>query len=138
MRPSADYRLVGEALLLLGIARVGLWVLPFRTMRYLLQRAALLGRGARERPERVAWAVAAAAARLPSPFRGCLPKALAAHTMLQRHGAPAELVIGVRREGASGRVQAHAWVRSGQQVVTGGLEDLPTYQPLTSPAGPGA
>ncbi len=131
-----DVRLAAEALGLLVAARVGLWLLPFATVRRGLQLVARLGGGAPRASHHVAWSLAAAARRLPAPFRGCLPQALAAEALLRRHGAPSELVIGVRHGGAAGRVEAHAWVVSGERVVTGWLDDLPSYAPLSSPPGP--
>lgn len=117
-----------EAVTLLLVARVVLWCLPFASARRLLRSYA---RGtpaaAGVPPERTAWAVAAAARRLPAPFRDCLPQALVAEAMLTRRGAPAELRIGIRSGGAGQRVEAHAWVVSGERVVVGWLDDLPAY-----------
>jgi len=121
-----------EALALLVAARIALWLVPFAAVRRLLDSYARLTHAAPRSAERTAWAVAAAARRLPTPFRDCLPQALVAEAMLKRHGAPAELLIGVRSGGVAGRVQAHAWVVSGDRVVVGGLDDLPTYVPLAS------
>lgn len=132
-----DVRLAAEALALLVAARVGLWVLPFATVRRLLHAVARPGRASPRGADHLAWSLAAAARRLPSTFRDCLPLALAADAMLRRRGAPSELVIGVRRASATGRVEAHAWVVSGERVVTGWLDDLPSYLPLASPTGPG-
>ena len=128
----AERALAAEALGLLVAARLVLWLLPFATARRLLDAYARRSRSAPRSAERMAWAVAAAARRLPAPFRACLPQALAAEAMLRRHGAPAELVIGARPGGAGGRVEAHAWVVSGERVVVGWLDDLPTFVPLDS------
>jgi len=124
-----------EALATLVAARLAVWLLPFATARRLLDRYARFSRAAPRTSERVAWAVAAAARRLPAPFRDCLPEALAAETMLKRHGAPAELVIGARPAPAGGRIEAHAWVLSGERVVVGWLDDLPSFVPLAG-SGP--
>ncbi len=132
-----DVGLAAEALALLVAARLGLWLLPFAVMRRLLRACVRPGRGAPHQPEQLAWAVAAAARRLPASFRDCLPQALVAESLLQRHGAPAQLVIGVRRRGGAGPVEAHAWVLSGDRVVTGWLDDLPSYVPLASATEPG-
>lgn len=121
-----------EALALLLVARLALWFLPFAAVRRLLSFSPRLPRTPAVPAERTAWAVAAAARRLPGPFRDCLPQALAAEAMLKRHGAPAELRIGVRRGSAGRQVEAHAWVLSGERVVVGSLDDLPSYVPLAS------
>ncbi len=128
----AERALAAEALVLLLAAGFALWCLPFASVRRLLSHYPRITRAGAVSAERTAWAVAAAARRLPAPFRDCLPQALVAEAMLKRHGAPAELVIGVRSGGVAGRVQAHAWVVSGDRVVVGGLDDLPTYVPLAS------
>lgn len=128
-RDKRDVALAGEALALLAAARLAVWLLPFSRARRLLLAWSRPGRAAHA-AEKLAWAVAAASRRLPAPFRACLPQALAAEALLRRHGAPARLVIGVRRTGTAGGVQAHAWVLSGERVVVGWLDDLPSYIPL--------
>lgn len=132
MRRSGDVALAGEALALLVAARLALWLLPFALTRRLLLAELRPGRSHAQSADRLAWAVAAAARRLPSPFRACLPQALAAEALLRRHRAPAELVIGVRHQGVGGRVQAHAWVLSGERVVVGWQDDLPSYVRLAA------
>jgi hypothetical protein len=64
----------------------------------------------------IRWAVEAAATRLPwKPV--CLPQALAAHWMLRRRAIPSTLYLGLD---AKQGYDAHAWVRVGPVVVTGG------------------
>lgn len=64
----------------------------------------------------VRWAVRAAARRLPwHPV--CLPQALTAQWMLRRRGVPSTLYLGVD---PGSRYDAHAWVRAGRLIVTGG------------------
>ena len=48
----------------------------------------------------------------------CLPRALAAQTMLRRRGIASKLCLGVTREG--GALAAHAWVEVGQEMIVGG------------------
>lgn len=52
------------------------------------------------------------------PGTTCLPQAVAATRMLRLAGLPGELTIGVSRDGAA-RLEAHAWARSGDVIVTG-------------------
>lgn len=135
-RDSHDVALAGEALVLLAAARLAVWLLPFSRARRLLLAWSRFGR-APHPVEHLAWAVAAAARRLPAPFRACLPQALAAEALLRRHGAPAELIIGVRRGTAALRrrsVEAHAWVLSGERVVVGWVDDLSSYVRLAPTA----
>lgn len=128
--------LAEAASLLLGIGAV-LRVCPFPWLRkglalYARRRARRLA------ADRVAWAVSAAARRLPSWFSGCLPQALAAETLLSRHGHRPQLRIGVRlnRRGLPARrlgLEAHAWVELKGTVLVGALDDLSTFVPLERP-----
>lgn len=81
----------------------------------------------------LAWAVRAAARRLPwhSP---CLVKALAAQRLLHRAGVPGLLVIGVRSDKpaeAATTFGAHAWVQCGSLVLETG-DDHRGYAPLST------
>jgi Transglutaminase-like superfamily len=132
---AADRRLLVEAALLLETIKLGMRLLPFRTLRGLSARAAgAPARGLRHAgpacsAERVGWAVEAASRHGPGAAKSCLVQALAAQVLLARHGHPALLRIGVaRREG--GRFQAHAWVESGSEVVVGG-SGHERFTPLT-------
>jgi len=131
-RATAEERALAlEALGLLVGARLALWLLPFAPARRLFDAYARRPAAPRS-AERLAWAIAAAGRRVPAPFRDCLPQALAAEVMLRRHGVPAELVIGARPGQGGGRLEAHAWVVSGGQVIVGWLDDLPSFVPLGS------
>ena len=56
-----------------------------------------------------------------TPFTSnCFNKALAVHFMLRRRGLSSTLYLGVARDGE--KMEAHAWLRSGDQIVTGGTE----------------
>ncbi len=48
----------------------------------------------------------------------CLVRALTARKMLCRHGIPSTMYLGVREN--DGKLQAHAWLRVGKMIVTGG------------------
>jgi hypothetical protein len=48
----------------------------------------------------------------------CLPRALAAQSMLRRRGIASRLCLGVAREGRA--LSAHAWIELGQDVIVGG------------------
>lgn len=65
-----------------------------------------------------AQAVARAARVLPSA--GCLARSVAAECLLRREGRDAVLILGVRLDDA--RLDAHAWVRCEDAIVTGGDE----------------
>jgi hypothetical protein len=62
-------------------------------------------------------AVSAVSQRLPWTSQ-CLVQALAARRMLQRRQIPSTLYFGMAKD-AAGHLMAHAWLRSGSQLVTG-------------------
>ena len=118
--PSAERRLLGAAAGLLAGIRIGLWVLPFRSVH-----GAVRARGNRPRSrdtsgppvERIVWAVGAADRLVPRTT--CLVRALAAQALLVRHGHASQLRLGVA--GGSGRVfEAHAWLERDGRVLIGG------------------
>src|SRR3989454_5046609 len=113
----ADRLLLAQSVVLLGAARLGLWLLPLTVVRRLLARTAPTPSGALATPERIAWAVALA--RRVVPRASCLPQALAAEALLTRGGRRVELRIGVVTT-ERGRLVAHAWVESGGRGGGGG------------------
>lgn len=128
---SASERcLLAESLILVGLIRVALWVLPFRMLRPLVERFASSRAGAGSPDPRiideVTWAVAAAAGRVPGAT--CLTQALAARVLLARRGEPCDLRIGVARDERSG-IRAHAWLEHRGTVILGG-SDIDRWIPL--------
>jgi transglutaminase-like putative cysteine protease len=79
--------------------------------------------------EEIGWAVTALGRRVPWDGR-CLAQALAATAMLRRRGVEGTVSLGVR-EGESAEFVAHAWLRVGSRVVTGGAGHE-QYQALTT------
>jgi hypothetical protein len=117
-----EWRLLVEAMWSLGLARCAVSLLPFRRI------AAGLGAPSKESPAtdntahcravaQIGWAIRAVSRRLPGTHQ-CLLQALAAKWMLQRRGIPSTMYFGVAKD-ATGQHTAHAWVRSGTQVLTG-------------------
>ncbi|MGI8549219.1 MAG: lasso peptide biosynthesis B2 protein, partial [Dehalococcoidia bacterium] len=95
--PARERRLVLSALLWLAAIRVGLALLPFRILWSLvlrLCRAPGAAAGAGPPPEQITWAVRVSGRYLPGAER-CLPQALAALLLLERHSYPTRLRIGV-------------------------------------------
>lgn len=68
--------------------------------------------------ELIGWAVTALGRRVPWDGR-CLAQALAATAMLRRRGVEGTVSLGVR-DGESAGFEAHAWLRVGSCMVTGG------------------
>ena len=121
--PKLRRLLLWEALGALAVARLGMVCLPFRRI------AAWLGTPGTESPltatteqvniaREIGWAVGCLARRVPWDS-SCLAQALAAMWMLRRRGLEATVSFGTDR-GESREFVAHAWVRSGPCLVTGG------------------
>lgn len=129
-QPWRNQVLLLEALLWLGIVGVLVRVVPFRRI------APYLGNQMRESPThiapvfqaqvaRIGWAVQTVNRWLPWPGT-CLVQAIAAKRMLQRRKIASTLYLGVRRP-AEHALQAHAWLRSGEAILTG----APAHQGYT-------
>jgi hypothetical protein len=132
--PREDRNLLIETALLLGLVRVGLWLLPYPMLHCLLDRR-VQPKVDPEAPDpaevgRIAWAVATASRYVPGA--SCLTQALAARRLLERLGQPVLLRFGVVK-GREGRLQAHAWIENGNHVVIGQSEHLGHLNLLTSP-----
>jgi len=121
---SEERRLLLTTAVLVGCVRVGLWVLPFPTVRRLLgplrRPATVRRRGDELSSERVAWAVDVVGKRIPGGGN-CLVQALATQVILDRRRRPARLRIGVAKD-ARGNLEAHAWVESDGTVIIGGSD----------------
>jgi hypothetical protein len=55
---------------------------------------------------------------------------LAAQLLLIQNGHPAELLIGVAKN-ENRKLEAHAWVSIGSDIVIGGVDDLNHFVPLS-------
>jgi hypothetical protein len=91
--------------------------------------------------EHIAWALSAAARRMP--FRAdCLIQALAADLWLERHDVARDFHMAVSRTGATasgdagGGIAAHAWLEVGGKAVSGGAlaPDLVRFAGNAGPA----
>lgn len=127
--PASERWLVIQALGMVAIVRVALWVAPFQTVRRMMTR---LSRGHRRgvnasdrSRDRITWSVRAVSRFVPHAT--CLTQSLAAQTMLQRAGYPADLRIGVALEDKN--LHAHAWVESQGVILIGGA-NLDQFTPL--------
>jgi hypothetical protein len=110
-----ERQLLAAAWVCLVVARLGLALLPFRTLR----RWAECGPWPASQdgvpdPERAAELVEAAA-RHHLLSTTCLTRALVLCRLLRRRGQDARLVVGCARP--EGRFEAHAWVAYGSQAV---------------------
>ena len=125
----ADRWLLVEAFSVIVALRAALSLLPFTTVRRCANRWAAFKATDRGEPTRVAWAVMAVGLRIPGTT--CLAEALAADSMLRRHGYSSALKVGVRR-GAVMSIDAHAWVECAGAVVIGTTPELSDYAVLSA------
>jgi Transglutaminase-like superfamily len=123
-RSPAERRLLVEALVAVALASTAVPLVPFRHIaRFLGLTQGSPADGLEPVKARdalaVAWAVQAAAARMPWHC-SCLTEALAASVMLRRREIPATLYLGVATNVPSADgIAAHAWVRCGEKIVVG-------------------
>ena len=110
----------GRAMVLLGLARLLVGLVPFRWWSTLVGPA----EGAREPTQpaavrRLAAHVERGAWRLPFAVK-CLPQAVALSWQLRRRGIAHRVVIAVRPPGSrSGDDDLHAWVECGSAIILG-------------------
>lgn len=109
------------AVLLIVVVRVGLWLLPSRTIVRVLRRLDAPKpneRSGQAVPLKViVWAVNAAARRVPKAT--CLTQALSARVLLRWFGYEARLCLGVAHNNDRS-LRAHAWLEREGRVVLGG------------------
>lgn len=124
MRISRARRgLLWEALAALAIARVVMAILPFRRIAAWLgtpgiESASTVTAGDIHTAQEIGWAVGVLGRRVPWDGR-CLARALAATGMLRRRGLEGTVSFGARPSESAG-FDAHAWLRLGPFIVTGG------------------
>ena len=111
-----------EAVALLAFFRIALHLVPFRRLATLMGRPmaespATTSAPERDQARRVGGAIMRCASHL-GWARNCLAQALAGQLMLRRRGVPSTVYFGVALEGET-ELSAHAWLRCGEQIVTG-------------------
>lgn len=123
--PWIEKLLLFETFLLTGVARLAVVLLPMNKL------SVFMGKHMEESPlqsneavqstiHKVEWAVGLVSPYTPWQSK-CLVQALAAQSMLKRRRISSTLYLGVARDGEN-RLIAHAWLRSGPYILTGGLE----------------
>jgi len=114
------------ATLTLALMQLGIRM-PFRTVARLLgmrdgESSERVGPNQRAQAAEVGWAISTAAGHVPWKST-CLAQALAAAAMLGRLGIPTTMYMGVANDAVVGDgLSAHAWLRCGDVVLTGGAE----------------
>ena len=123
-----ERRLAMKGIVLVALVRLGLWLMPFRTIqRVCAYYGQPSGRGSAGGTHEIVWAVRLASRYVPRAT--CLVQALATQILLGRHGHAGQVHIGVALDEKLG-FRAHAWVESQGEVLIGGLEELDGYAPM--------
>jgi hypothetical protein len=115
--------MVSEALMALMVVRLAIAMFPFRRIAAWVGTAGAESCGTAppeqvELAQLVGWAVERMSGRVPWDAR-CLTQAVAAWAMLKRRGLDGTISFGAAKS-ESGELMAHAWLRFGPCVVTGG------------------
>ncbi|NEO22845.1 MAG: lasso peptide biosynthesis B2 protein [Moorea sp. SIO4G2] len=131
---SRERQLVINTFILLGLIRLGLWLLPFQTLRRLIAKISqpsLQAQGVNQTNlSKIVGAVNLSSRYMPGGVK-CLARALTTQVLMSRCGYSPQLRIGVAK-GEGGKLEAHAWVENQGQVVIGYLRDLSRFTPLPS------
>ncbi|NJK41361.1 MAG: lasso peptide biosynthesis B2 protein [Acaryochloridaceae cyanobacterium SU_2_1] len=125
--------------LLLGLIRLGLWLLPFQTLQAWLAKlqhkpglyqAPKLTKISSRSVGKAIWAVNVSSRYMPGKVK-CLARALATQVLICRQGYQPELKIGVAKA-ADHSLEAHAWIELQGQVIMGLVHDLSRFTPMPS------
>lgn len=122
-----ERRLAIATMALVAAVRMGVWLLPFRTLQRICgdwAKPAKPRQGPSAGTREIARAVRLASRYVPRAT--CLVQALATQILLGRHGHTGEVHIGVALDPKLG-FRAHAWVKSQGEVLVGGSEELDSY-----------
>lgn len=126
----AEKELLIWTYLLLWFLRIVLWLLPFKTIRALIERN-LIARNitADKRPTvaTIIWSIRAMSRYVPQAT--CLTQALAGKVLLAAFGYESCVRIGVGKD-QYGKFQAHAWLEECDRIILGRSEE--EYTPLLS------
>jgi transglutaminase superfamily protein len=129
--PAADQKLLVKAAVLLWVVRIGLWVLPFRTVCRLLtnvKERAVSSVINDDHLEKIVASVKRSSRLVPAAT--CLPQALVTVALMESAQLDATMRIGVAKNPA-GKLEAHAWVESDGKVIIGGADsDLSRFTVL--------
>lgn len=123
-----DRWLLVQVFFLLGAARLALRLIPFRRLARWLgplqtETPSEASPDALAQARRIAQAIARISPHTPWTSN-CFPQAIAAKYWLHRRGIPTTLYLGVAlnksQESSASEMAAHAWLRCGSFLVTGG------------------
>ncbi|BAZ65659.1 MAG: lasso peptide biosynthesis B2 protein [Pelatocladus maniniholoensis HA4357-MV3] len=132
---AGDRHLLIMTLILLAAMRLGLWLLPFRTLLKLLARISQPVHPQTTNQvsiRKIVWAVNVASRYMLGVK--CLARALTTQVLMNRYKHPCQLRIGVAKDN-SGILEAHAWIEHQGKIVIGNLSDLSRFIPLPTLEG---
>ena len=120
--PYQKKKLFAEAMFLVVVIRLSLWVFPIRRINKLLSvfEKYVLDK------QSVNWVLIKSVADAVSvcshyvPYASCLTQALATQTLLRRRGQESTMKIGVDKD-ESGKLLAHAWLEVEGEIIIGKL-----------------
>jgi hypothetical protein len=119
---------------LLAFVRLGLWLLPFQTLRRVLSKTSQVfyqsHQGDIADIKTIVWAVDRSSYYMLGQVK-CLARALTTQVLMHQYGYLGQLQIGVVKA-ESGELEAHAWIEYQGKVVIGNLRDLSRFTPMSS------
>lgn len=120
-----EYLLFLEAWYFLAKARLMLVFQPFKKIIPTLRNSTKKNQGSVQQLEQIQLSIARACVR--SPWRTkCFEQALAAKMMLKRRDIESTIFFGVRKADDGKNIHAHAWLKSGDIIITG-WQKVDTY-----------
>lgn len=124
-RNSRDKLLCIQAFILCGIARITILLISFNKIKkyigtYNKESSFDIENSQYQYIKKISWAVNRASQFTPWESK-CLVQALTAQRMLKHRNIYSTLYLGVAKDGEKD-MKAHAWLRSGAMIVTGGYE----------------
>lgn len=122
-----DKALAIEAYFLSGIIRLSILAIPFKRLRnhlgvHNVESPYQISSGEYEAVKKVSWAIKRVYRYTPWESK-CLVQAMTAQKMLERRNICSTIYLGVNRDD-SNTMTAHAWLRCGEIIVTGGYGKL--------------
>ncbi len=118
-RTGAERKMLLAAFFWLTLTRIAIAIVPFERIARWIHLTPGEDTASNLAPlaETIGWAVQVAASRTPWTST-CLAQALAGTVLLRQQQLPGTLYLGVKKNRLN-QVDAHAWLRSGDRVLTG-------------------
>ena len=131
---SRGKKLFLQTYITMTLVRLGLLMLPFSRLNDLVGKSKqlkFLNFASQEvNVNRIVQAVYRSSRHQPgNPM--CLARALTTSVLMSIYDFPHEISIGVAK-GENGKLKAHAWVMSQDNVIVGNLPDLSSYVPMSA------